>query len=273
MYRKKLILAFMTFTLLGMTSISAFADLILSAPPRGKAEDEQKIYVPMAVYISKLIGQKVVYKHPGEWGIYQANMQTGKYDIVFDGPHFVAWRMSRKDHEVLATTPGNLSFVVVVRSQSERFKQLRDLRGRSVCGMAPPNLATLMLMNEVGVGHEPRLVLAKSFNDAFEKMLAGECDGAVLRDKTYDKLLKKHKNVSREIFRSKGLPNQAITASKNLTTDEKDLLKNGLLSAEAMAAMPAFMEKYTGKKGLRKAESRNYLGVEALLKDIWGFGI
>lgn len=273
MYQKKLILAFMSFMLLGFTSGPAFADLILSAPPRGTAEDEKKIYAPMAAYISKLTGQKVVYKHPGEWGIYQGNMQIGKYDIVFDGPHFAAWRVGRQGHEILASTPGQLSFVVAVRSINKRFQKLSDLRGRPICGLAPPNLATLTLMKEAGVGREPRLVLSKSFNDAFAKMLAGKCDGVVMRDKMYDKLAKKNPNRARVVFRSKGLPNQAITAGKKLDTAARELLKDRLLTPEAMAAMPAFMEKYTGGKGLKKADSKKYVGMEMLLKDTWGFGV
>ena len=65
-------------------------DLILTAPPREKPEAGQKLYGPIASYLTKLLGKKVVYKHPQNWLNYQHEMRHDKYDIVFDGPHFIS---------------------------------------------------------------------------------------------------------------------------------------------------------------------------------------
>ena len=271
---RKRILFISTFLLLsGLASLTVSADLVMSAPPREKPEVGEQVYGPVADYISRQIGQKVVYRHPGEWGIYQADMLQNKYDIVFDGPHFVAWRAIRKGHEILATTPGELVFVVAVKSDNKRARKLEDLRGHTICGLAPPNLATLTLFREIGAGREPRLVLSRSFGDAFKKMLEGKCDGVVLRNTTYSKLAKESPGQSRVVFESKPLPNQAITASKRLDVAAKELLKSRLLSDEANASMKLFIDSYTGGKGLKQANAQEYQGLEVLLKDIWGFGI
>jgi len=273
MYKTKMVFtsAYLFLSLFAITSVSA--DLVMSAPPREKPEVGEQVYGPVAAYISQVIGKKVVYQHPEEWGIYQGNMQLGKYDIVFDGPHFVAWRMHRKGHELLANTPGELSFVVVVRSINKRYTELKHLRGRPVCALAPPNLATLTLLREVGIGHEPRLVLSSSFGEAFKGLLAGKCEGVVMRDATYAKLSKTAPNKTRVVFTSKPLPNQAITAGNKLDAASKNLLRTKLTTPEASAAMAKFVETYTGGKGLKAAESKDYEGLDALLKDIWGFGV
>jgi len=39
---------------------------------------------------------------------------------VFDGPHFVSWRMTKLQHVPLVKFPGNLEFVVAVRKPAPR---------------------------------------------------------------------------------------------------------------------------------------------------------
>ena len=79
--------------MLGNIVSTAFArNLILSAPPRETAEAGMKIYGPIAQHLSKLLGVIVTYKHPGNWMTYQHEMRDDKYDIIFDGPHFISWR-------------------------------------------------------------------------------------------------------------------------------------------------------------------------------------
>ena len=67
--------------------------LVLSAPPRETAEDGKSIYQPVAEYLSTVIGRRVVYQHPGTWGLYRTTMLRGGYDLVFDGPHFNSYRI------------------------------------------------------------------------------------------------------------------------------------------------------------------------------------
>ena len=93
---------FLLFVAISAATISlpgvAANEYIFSAPPRGSAEKETKVYKPIAAYLSKMLGKKIVYQHPGNWLSYQQNMQLGRYDLVFDGPHFVSWRILKTNH-------------------------------------------------------------------------------------------------------------------------------------------------------------------------------
>ncbi|HKQ31288.1 MAG TPA: PhnD/SsuA/transferrin family substrate-binding protein, partial [Burkholderiales bacterium] len=60
--------------------------LIFTSAPRETVADGTKIYGPVAEYLSKALGKKVVYRHPGTWGAYRSEMLRGDYDIIFDGP-------------------------------------------------------------------------------------------------------------------------------------------------------------------------------------------
>jgi len=125
----------------------AFAELILSAPPRESAEAGMKIYGPIAQHLSKNLGVQVTYKHPENWMMYQRDMRADKYDIVFDGPHFIAWREAHLGHEVLMKLPGNLQFIIVTTKNNASVNKANDLIGKNVCGISPPNLSTLSVLD------------------------------------------------------------------------------------------------------------------------------
>src|SRR5690349_1500151 len=42
--------------------------IVFTAPPRESADEAQEIYQPIAEYLSRVIGKKVVYKNVGTWG-------------------------------------------------------------------------------------------------------------------------------------------------------------------------------------------------------------
>src|SRR3989344_3328376 len=103
-------------------------------------------------------------------------MQKGKNDIVFDGPHFVSWRMAALQHEPVAKLPGKLAFVAVVKTDDPDITEIKDMAGRQVCAFAPPNLATLTFLAEFeNPSRQPRIINVESFPQAYKLMLAGKC--------------------------------------------------------------------------------------------------
>ena len=135
--------------LIMMCSASSFAEtLILTAPPRESIEKGKHTYEPIAKYLSSVLNKKIEYQHPGNWLSYSADMRKGKYDLVFDGPHFVSWRIQRLRHTPLVKIPGGFIFRFVADKANRKVSKVDDLIGRKVCGHAPPNQGTLRLYNE-----------------------------------------------------------------------------------------------------------------------------
>ncbi|VAX13020.1 hypothetical protein MNBD_GAMMA24-2821 [hydrothermal vent metagenome] len=73
-------------------------------------------------------------------------MRADKYDIVFDGPHFVAWRIKYLGHNALIRLPGKLQFYLVSHKNDQNIKTFNDLIGKHICGILPPNLSTLAIL-------------------------------------------------------------------------------------------------------------------------------
>ncbi|MEJ2105930.1 MAG: PhnD/SsuA/transferrin family substrate-binding protein, partial [Acidiferrobacteraceae bacterium] len=156
--------------------------IVFSAPPRGSETKETAVYKPIADYLSRALGRPVVYRYPDNWLNYQKQMQDGHYDIIFDGPHFIGWRMAKIGHQPLVKLPGLLKFVVFTRADNKTIHSLDQLAGRPVCGLAPPNLATLSMYDQFpNPVRQPLVIGVKSFPDDYARVMDGGCMAGVMR--------------------------------------------------------------------------------------------
>lgn len=251
-------------------STAAAEEYIFTAPPRDDGASEADVYEPIAKYLSAVTGKKIVYRHYDNWLTYQNEMRKGTYDLVFDGPHFISWRMVRLGHEPLVKLPGKLAFVVVTKKDNDKIESLKDLAGRTVCGLAPPNLATLTMQAQFdNPARQPIVVEVKSFKESYEGLLKGRCLAAVLRDSVHKNLDKDQ--ATRVIFRSDGVANQAFSAGARFTPQDKEKIVQALLAPEAKTRLSVFFERYNKDKDLLKASREEYANLAHLLKDVWGF--
>lgn len=256
--------------MLVVLSTVAQADLVLGAPPRETIKDGERIYKPLAEYLTRVSGEKVVYRHPVNWGIYQALMTKGEYDLVFDGPHFVSWRIEKSHHVPLAALAGELAFVVVVGRDNNRARKITDLAGAPVCAHSPPNLATLTLLDQFpNPSRQPRLVEAHGFEAAYRDMLNGKCEGTVLPTGVYQKLDGAGAHT-RVLYSSKSLPNQALTAGPRVSEGVRNRIKQALLATGGQAtSQPVAVT--LGAERFIAVTADNYKGHAGLLRNVWGF--
>jgi ABC-type phosphate/phosphonate transport system substrate-binding protein len=248
----------------------ASADLIFSSAPRDTKEKEEALYKPITDLLTRATGQKVTFEYGDNFLVYQERMRKGAYDIVLDGPAFVAWRMKKLDHVPLVKFPGNLSFVVVTKKSEDRVKQLSDLTGRTICGFAPPNIATLDVLYEFdNPARQPLIIETDNFKQTYQWMASGRCVGAILQPKILG-ALDKDKQIAKIVFHTKPIPNQAISAGPRVSPETRDKIVKALLSPEGMAATQQLRAIYKVPT-LLAASGDEYQGLEKLLRDVWGF--
>ena len=231
-------------------AIPAFADFVFTAPPRETPEAGEKVYKPLADYLSKFLGEKVVYEHPKTWHRYEKKMKNDEYDFVFDGPHFAAWRIESLHASPLIKLPGSLKFVLVVNKTKTNISSLKNLIGREICTLSPPNLGALTLISMFP--HPARQPKYKIINGGFkavaEAFSKGECDGAIFRSTFYykktDPAFRKTTKVIRD---SKGLTNQGITVSRRIKPEVREKLVNNLLNGEGRKALQPILNRFYSK--------------------------
>jgi len=246
-------------------------ELVLSAPPRDSEQEGMKRFGPIADYLSGAIGKKVVYRHAGNWGIYQGAMQKGEYDLVFDGPHFNGWRMTKLSHNVLVKLPGEFTYVGFVGKGNTRINSLKQLAGHKICAHAPPNLGTLIMLDEFdNPARQPVIVAIDGYDNIYKGLLEGKCTAAMLPLKH----LQKHDKdgaQTRTIFRNKPLPQQAFSAGPRISREDQAKITAALLAPEAEQPLANFRQAYGLGKGLVPASNEEYTTAGVYLRDQWGY--
>jgi len=258
-----------------MSLTCANANLILSAPPRESADEAKRTYEPLAKFFTEVIGEQVDYVQPRDWLQYTTDMRNGRYDILFDGPHFAAWRIKHLSHVPLVKLPGTLDFVVLARWDDKRINKLRDLVALPMCGLPSPNLGTMTVMAQfTNPVTQPDIKEAKGgFDDVIKAFLAGHCRAAIVRDTAFKKLSDTDKKHFKVVFKSPSFPNQTVTVSDRIKPKMRDKLlaaltvKKGFEPAEIL-----FNELSKNAKYFIAAQPAEYRGMETLLEGVvWGW--
>lgn len=265
---------FILILLLCMFAPQLYAQLVFSAPPRESAEQAEKLYGPLVKSLSKLLGEKVVFKRANNFITYSVNIQKDKYDIVFDGPHFAAWRVEHFNHKVLAKLPGKLDFYVA--TVNPNYNTLDDLIGRKVCALLSPNLGTVAFLKAY---KNPMLVpkLAGStggFAGVAKDVFSGRCDVGVFRTQFYNKkLTEKERRKLRIIYTTKPMPNQAITASPRVNPGQKDRIVAALTNEDGATGAEKLFSRFSKKsKNFQPTTGEEFSYLNLLLEGVvWGW--
>ena len=255
------------------SAASAFAaDIVFTAPPREKPAAGMKVYGPIAQHLSQIMKTKVTYKHPGNWLNYQREMRDGKYDVIFDGPHFASWRMAHIGHDMIAKLPGKLIFYLVKEKSNTKINSLSDLIGQRICGISMPNLSTLSILaaypNPV---RQPVIIGVRGGMKGVVKSLKkNRCDAYVFRDKFYLKKLKPEvRNNLKILHTSKPLPNQVISAGQRVTPAQKKAISHSLTVGKGIDSTKALRKRFAGKaRSFVKTSNDEYKNHNRLLEGV-----
>lgn len=255
---------------------AAQAEYVFTAPPRESPDKGQAMYGPIARHFSDLLGTPVRYEHPQNWPVYTREMRAGSYDLVFDGPHFVSWRIAHVEHQALVKLPGTLVFHLLAGADDSEIQEADDLAGKRICGIAPPNLGTMTVITQFpNPARQPVIVPVKGgFGGVIKAFEAGRCRGAVLRTQFYDKKLSKEQKAALKILStSSALPNQAISAGPTVSDEHKQVIVKSFTSEQGAQAANGLFNRFARKaKAFEAANNDQFEGHNQLLEGvIWGW--
>ena len=207
-----------------------FAEYTFTAPPRESEARGNEIYGPIADFLTQATGEEFVYKYPNDWTEYSRGMLNREYDLAFDGPHFVSWRIKNIEHDVIAKLPQLHIWRVIVSNNSTEIKTIDDLVGKKVCAPKSPNFGMLTMMSLYpDPDREPIHVITKGWKDGFNGVVNGKCVATVL-PKTNHRKFDPDLSKTRAIHTHLPYPNQAFTAGPNLSPELKEKVIDSKLS-------------------------------------------
>jgi len=258
-------------TLFLLYPLTALSEYTFTAPPRESAQRGIEIYQPIAEYLTIVTGEKFVYKYPGNWAEYSRGMRNHEYDLAFDGPHFVSWRIKNINHDAIAKLPQLHIWRVIVSSDNKDIETLDDLVGKNVCAPKSPNFGMLTMMSHYSnPDREPIHVITKGWKDGYDAVVQGKCVATVL-PKTNHKKFDPDLSRTRSIHTHLPYPNQAFTAGPNLTSEMKEKIIDYLLSEDGQIALLNLRERFTQGEKLVSVDNEEYEGISMVLKRAGNF--
>jgi ABC-type phosphate/phosphonate transport system substrate-binding protein len=256
--------------LLAVNIPSASADYIFSAPPREAEMRGIKLYGPLVQKLTEVLGENVVYEQPSNWLEYAKKMRNDEYDIIFDGPHFNAWRIKHLNHVPVASLPGALQFYLVSSKEYRSIKTHRDLVGRKICGMPSPHLATDMVLDLYkNPAIQPIIYeVPGGIRAMYKAFKAGYCLATIFRIELYNKLPEEDKAKLNIIATTRSVPNQTVSVGKRLQKNAGKL-SDFLVSDDGTAAAGKLLARYSkNARYFQRPAKEKFRGAEDLLEGV-----
>ena len=258
-------LRFMLLFIALLASQTVLGAYVFTAPPRETVEDGKKVYQPIADFLSRATGEHFVYRPQRSWPEYVGGMRGEEYDLVFDGPHFVDWRIHNIEHETLIKIPHLLQWRVIARKGDASITRLEDLAGKKTCAPGSPNFGMLNLFSHFkDESAQPLHVEVKGWKNVFEGIRNGSCVAGVLPKKNHQ-IYDKDGIYTKSIHTHLPYPNQAMTASKRISPELKQTIRSALLSEDGQKALENLRQRYTGGSRLVSAVDEEYDSIHSLL--------
>lgn len=245
--------------------------LIFTAPPRESAERGEQIYGPIAKYLSKMTGKKVVYKYPGTWGLYRTEMLNSDYDIIFDGGHFADYRARKLGYYIVAKMPALQQFAIIVRKDDKATK-VDDLVGQTFCSPPPPNQGALHALAQFkDPARQPITVpiTSKFWPSVYKGVVSGRCRGGILVMAILQKLNKD--GEARILLKTRPQPNQAFSVSPRVSPDVRAKIAAALIGPDASGPTEKLRERFKVGEHFVAANNAEYAGLGDLLSNQFGF--
>lgn len=244
--------------------------LIFGTAPTSSEADTKKNYAQMLDFLSRAIGRPVALKTAANYQAYQTDMRNGEYDLAFDGPPFVSWRMERLDHEPLVKLPSEIKIVVIKRDDS-RYNTLEELAVHNVstCVVPPPNTLTLIFLSYFPhPARQPNLLPIEGFKNIEKCLRDGRGQIAVFRDLYWKRMDQTGLSVMFEP--GVGYPERTITAGPNVSAEVRVKIIEALTSDDGATASKDVLSRFQRDKFV-KANPEDYKGLDDMLRPVWGF--
>jgi ABC-type phosphate/phosphonate transport system substrate-binding protein len=244
--------------------------LVFSAPPRESREESERLYRPIAEYLSRSLKRPVEYRYPGSWGAYRGQMLRDAYDLTFDEPHFSSYRAEKLGHRVLVKFPGTYQYAVIA-AYDRTFTSIQRMAGQKFCTFAPPDLGTLVLLDLFdNPARQPSIISINSWEESYEGVLSGRCAAGVL-PLSMLRWLDPEGRSTRILFNSTEMPGQALSAGTHVSPGERETIAKAMLAASAAVPTAALRLRWSIQRGFVPANAAEYTELSTYLRNELGF--
>ncbi len=191
-----------------------------------------KRFAPLQTWLSERLDREVVLETARDFPTFVRRTAAREYDIVVTAPHFALLAADSGRYRVVASLKKDLVGFIVVRRDSP-IRTIDELAGKRVATPPRPAIITQAGMDFLqGRLHPPPAFQAyRSHNAAYQAVLGGDADAAVVSVNAVKKAMKKGLPL-RRIGATPPLPNMAVLVATDLPPAVGERLQQALVRME-----------------------------------------
>lgn len=263
-----LLLAFVAF--LALTANSQPQTLTLAVQPVLTPEKTIKAYTPLASYLSKATGKKIVIKtHVNFLAYWSTISKAPKYDFILDAAHFTDYRIKKMKYVVLAKIPDGVSYSIITLDENLLLDP-QELIGKRVATLGSPSIGAARL-NALFPNplRQPIAVEVANVDEGIKKLLSKNVFAAILPTPIVSREMAQGKPIN-VVTTTRQVPHIALSASPGVDAHTRETIRQALVNAHKTPDGKNMLKKI-GFARFDPATAEIYAGQSELLKSYWGY--
>lgn len=245
-------------------------DLVLIIQPILTEEQTQRAYLPLAEYLSKIAGKRVVIRTlPNFLAYWEIARQDSGYHLVLDAAHFTDYRAQKMGFKVLAKVPDTVSYSLIVGSGALVIDPI-ELVGRTVATPGAPSIGAArlnaMYPNPV---RQPIILDSGTAEEGIQMVLKNKAQAAIVPTPLVSQQMAQGGGIS-VVTTTEPIPHIALSASPKLEADVREKIRAAMVNA-ANTEDGKKMLKGINFERFDPASEQIYTGHSNILKEYWGY--
>ncbi len=252
----------LTLTLLSIQTLHA--DIIMGVVPQQSPLKLQKVWQPIASYLSNKTGEKVIFKTEKSISKFEKVLYSGGYDFAYMNPYHYVVANQKQGYLATVRATNDIKGILVVKKGSD-ISRLNDDEARYLFPSPNAFAATLLTKYELirDFNVDPRVLdkarYVNSHDSVYKAVSRGVGDVGGGIERTFKNLNDPQtKDTLRIVHTTKAYPSHPFALHPSL---DKRVSKK---IVEALLTMPEPLQHSLSIKGLKKVDNDEYISVKNL---------
>ena len=246
----------------------ANSTLVLSISPNLGEAKYKELYQPLADNLTTLLQEEVILDYSGDWLTFSKRMRRGDFDIVIDGPHFVAWRLFpiNLGHRGLVQLSGEDRFSLIKLTDT-KGSTLKDFDNKVICSRNSPALETVHFLSRfTNPVLQPQVHQITTPKQGLKALRNKRCDALVLRQDQ----IPAGEEFS-VVAESPAFPRPAVSVRENVPASVQNLLIDFFVGSEEWASKLGATWNYQDELEIQAFDGDRYADMDLLSAKVWGW--
>lgn len=242
--------------------------LVFGLLPSESPVSKFRRYAPLRDYLARHLDTEIILETARDFPEFRKRTSERKYDFLETAPHFVIPAVDSGKYNVITTIIQPLSAEIVVKTKS-KYNKINHLANKIIATPSPQAIITKMgkdVFAQHGL-HEGKNIKYRNYkthNAAYEAVLGGQADAAVISINILNKARRK-KEPLKSIAASVPFPNMSILVATDLPPETASTIRKLLTDMKTQEDGKRILKQIT-YPGYRETSIREFDVLRSYMK-------